>query len=65
MTATDFFSETVERHYNIRMRLQVDPLCDVFIFGYLADDKLLTEVFVVDHEGCVTDHVFHLEKQSK
>ena len=65
MTSTNFFCETVKRRYNICMRRQVDPSRDIFIVGYLTDDKLLTEVFVIDYKGCVADHVFHLEKENK
>ena len=48
------------------MRLQVNPSCDVFLVGYLANDELLTEILMVDNKGGVADHVFDLvEKTTK
>ena len=49
------------------MHLQVDPPSDIFILVDLAQDELLSEVFVVDHVLClatdklsVSDYPFHL-----
>ena len=60
MSTAQFFSETVERRHNVRMRLQVDPLGDVFLIGYLTHDEFLSEVLVVDNVGRVADDVLHL-----
>ena len=56
-------SKTVEGRYNIRMSLQVDPLCYVLIVGDLTDDELLSEVLVVHDVGRITDHMFNLRFQ--
>ena len=60
MGTAQLFSETVERRHNVRMRLNVDPLGDVFLVGNLAHDELLSEVLVVDNIGRVANHVLHL-----
>ena len=60
MCLTVIISETVERSYNVGMRLKIDPASDIFIIGYLADHELLSEVLVVDDEGRVTDHMLDL-----
>ena len=53
-------SETVERSYDVGMRLKIDPAGDIFIIGNLADHELLSEVLVVDDVGRVTDHMLDL-----
>ena len=53
-------SETVERSYDVGMRLKIDPASDIFIIGNLADHELLSEVLVVDDVGSVTDHMLDL-----
>ena len=60
MGTAQLFSETVERRHNVRMRLNVDPLGDVFLVGNLAHDELLSEVLVVDNVGRVANYVLHL-----
>ena len=62
VSAAHHVGETVEGRDDVRVSLQLDPLCDVFGVGHLPDDELLTEVFVVDHEGRVANHVFDLIK---
>ena len=42
------------------MRLQIDPLADVFFVRDLPDDELLAEVLVVHDVRSVTDYVFDL-----
>ena len=61
MAATFFLSETVESRRDIRMRLKIDPLGNVFEVGYLSNDKLLTEVLMIYHERSVTDDMFDLD----
>ena len=61
MAATFFLSETVESCRDIRMRLKIDPLGNVFEVGYLSNDKLLTEVLMIYHERSVTDDMFDLD----
>ena len=60
MGTAQLFSETVKRRNDVRMRLNVDPLGDVFLVGNLAHDELLSEVLVVDNIGRVANHVLHL-----
>ena len=60
VAAADFLPETVEGSRDVRVRLQVDPPRDVLRVRYLANDKLLTEVLMIDHEGGVVQHMFDL-----
>ena len=60
VAAADFFPETVEGGRDVRVRLQVNPLRDIFRFRNLANDKLLSEVLVIDDEGVLADDMFDL-----
>lgn len=52
--------ETIKGSYDVRMGLQVDPLCDILLFRDLTHDKLLAEIFVIDDISLVTDHMLDL-----
>ena len=44
------------------MGLQVDPFCNIFVFGDLTDYELLAEVLVVHYVRRVADHMLDLFK---
>ena len=52
--------ETVECSHDIGMRLQIDPSSDVLVVWYLPDNKLLSEVLMIDHIRCIADHMLNL-----
>jgi len=60
VAAAYFLPETVESCDDICMCLQVDPLSDVFIVGDLANDKLLSEVLMVNNVRGIADDVLDL-----
>ena len=57
-------NETVKRGYNIRMRLKVDPLGDVFLVGDLPNDELLPKILMVDDKRRIAHHVLDLRGNS-
>ena len=63
VAAADFFPETVEGGCDVRVRLQVDPPRDVLRVRDLANDKLLSEVLMVDYEGVLADDMFNLDNR--
>ena len=60
VAAAYFLPETVESCDDICMCLQVDPLSDVLIVGDLANDKLLSEVLMVNNVRGIADDVLDL-----
>jgi len=58
--AAHFVFETVKCRGDVRVRLQVDPLRDVFQVGDLPNHEFLSEVLVVDDKCWVAEDVFNL-----
>ena len=65
MGAAHFVFETVECSCDVRVRLQIDPLSDVFLVGDLPNHELLSEVLVVNDKCRVAENVFNLCKNNK
>ena len=61
VAAADFFPETVEGGRDVRVRLQVNPPRNVLPVRDLANDKLLSEVLVIDYEGALAQNMFNLD----
>ena len=64
VAAADFFPETVEGGRDVRVRLQVDPPRNVLLVRDLANDKLLSEVLMVDYEGVLAQDMFNLDNRA-
>ena len=60
MCTAHFVFETVKCRGDVRVRLQVDPLRDVFQVGDLPNHEFLSEVLVVDDKCWVAEDVFNL-----
>jgi len=51
--------ELVEGSYDVRVRLQVNPLLNILLLPNLLNHKLLSEVFVVHHKTLQGKHVLN------